>query len=98
MKLACVPSQLDFLMVALIPKASGGERTIGICPSALRIMSKLIRRIYGSSWLRANDRPYLFGRKGISALSCIWRQALTTEHATYFGQSAATAMLDIAKA
>ena len=44
------------------------------------------------------DRPYVYGRKGRSALTCAWRQSLLAEHATYMGQTAASSLLDIAKA
>eukprot|EP00973_Karenia_brevis_P065411 9087535-Karenia_brevis.AAC.1 len=96
--LGFIPAALAYLLIALIPKASGGERPIGIFPSFLRIMSKVIRMTYCKKWLAKNDRSYLFGRKGRSALTCVWQKALLAEHATYRGVCAASAMLDIVKA
>ena len=96
--LGLLPASLDWLIVALIPKTDGGERPIGICPSPLRLMSKLIRGSYGKFWATKNDRPYLFGKKGKSALACVWRKSLMAECAVYVGLSAAASLLDIAKA
>ena len=87
-----VPSQLEWLFISLIPKASGGERPIGIFPSINSLTSKIIWLAYGVVWARLHDRPYIFGRKGWSALTCAWKQSLVAEHATYTGRSAASSL------
>ena len=96
--LGLLPAALDWLIVALISKTDGGERPICIFPSPLRLMSKLIRGSYGKHWATKQDRPYLFGKKGKSALACVWRKSLFAEFAVYVGLSAAASLLDIAKA
>ena len=76
----------------------GGERPIGIFPSFVRVISRIIRYKYGRFWLQQNDRPFLYGRKGRSALQCVWRQAAICEHATYLGKVAIAILIDIIKA
>ena len=46
----------------------------------------------------AGRRSYVYGRKGRSALTCAWRQAAIAEHATYIGNHAVSALLDIERA
>ena len=62
--LGLLPKALDWIIIALIPKSEGGERPIGISPSPLRLMSKLIRGTYGNWWAEKHDRPFIYGRKG----------------------------------
>eukprot|EP00973_Karenia_brevis_P017929 2463945-Karenia_brevis.AAC.1 len=41
--LGLMPDDLDLLLIALIPKRAGGDRPIGIFPSIIRLLSKLMR-------------------------------------------------------
>lgn len=96
--LGLVPEQVEWLFIAFIPQALGGERPIGIFTSFIRVVSKIIRLTYSSIWLRLNDRQYIYGRKGRSAITCAWRHSFLAEHATYTGRYVAAVLLDIAKA
>lgn len=59
-----LPELLQLLLVALIPKPTGGDRPIGIFPTCIRIISKLLRRSYGVKWLEKHNRDYMYGAKG----------------------------------
>lgn len=96
--LGVLPSQIDLLIISLIPKPSGGNRPIGIFPTCLHIISKLLRRSYGTRSLEQHARDYMYGAKGRSALDCAWLKAFQAEHARIVGWHSAAALLDLQKA
>ena len=96
--LGVLPRRLDWLRIALVPKAEGGERSIWISPSFIRLTSKLLRGTVGQSWMNRNDREYLFGKKGRSASTCAWRRSAISEFAIFMCLSASSSLLGIAKA
>ena len=95
---ALIPSQMALLLVVLIPKASGGERPIGIFPTVLRLLDRWFRWSYGAQWLRGQPADPFYGQRGRTVEDAIWRQGLLTEWATASGKVALTMLFDIAKA
>ena len=81
MNLGAVPSQVALLVVVLIPKPTGGVRPIGLFPTFTRVLTRWLRRTYGSSWLAKHPRDFWYGEAGKSVEQCIWAQAAAAEYA-----------------
>ena len=60
MNLGAVPSQVALLVVVLIPKPTGGERPIGLFPTFTRVLTRWLRRTYGSAWLAKHPRDFWY--------------------------------------
>ena len=73
-----IPRQWDVLSMTLIPKASGGHRTIGIFVGAVRLWAKA-RRALCNAWEAANARAYWGAAAGKQALDPVWRWAVQAE-------------------
>ena len=67
------PGLSSDVIVALLPKPSGGRRPIGLFPWLPKVRGKL-RRATASLWEEANTRRYLYGGVGSSAETAAWKQ------------------------
>ena len=97
-RLGRVPSNLALLVIALLPKPTGGTRPIGIFPSSIRMMARWTRWSVSSVWEASHPRSYWFGEAGKSCDVCTWRQALSAEYAVEVGQSSGTGLIDMHRA
>ena len=89
-----VPNQWEVLNMSLIPKATGGHRTIGIFVGAVRLWAKA-RRGVCDEWEKRHDRPYWGAAKGKAPLDPVWRWATQAEAAPSDSQ-VAVALVDVA--
>ena len=93
-----VPSVLAMMLIALIPKADGGLRPIGLFPGSLKPMLHWTKSGLGSKWATAHRRPYFFGEQGKSCDACVWIQAAAADFATERQQAAVSVLFDLKKA
>ena len=91
------PEMIGIVIIALLPKAGGGNRPIGLCPSLIRLWMRL-RLPVAQAWQSMNDRPYLFAVEAKGADVAAWKQAARAECSAYDGLGHALALLDIIKA
>ena len=91
------PEQVRTILVAQIPKASGGRRPIGLLPGLVRIWERL-RKPVVEVWRRSVERDYNWAAKGRSAQTAVWRQALRDEAAIARGKMTAATLVDLVKA
>ena len=98
LRMGAAPEIIELLIVLLLPKATGGDRPIGLFPTCIRVLNRWLRTTYGEMWRAANDRDYFYGSKGKGALVCNWRVAAFAEYAKAVGKHAIAAFLDIVKA
>ena len=73
-----LPPQLATLGMPMLPKATGGFRTIGLFAGLVRIWAK-VRRTECDAWEAAHDRPYWGAGKGRRPLDPVWRWAADAE-------------------
>ena len=92
------PSKLATVLMLLLPKSSGGWRTIGIFTSVVRLYMRWTRRHITDLWERTFVRPYWFGQRGSTCQQCTWRLSMVGEYARATGQAAASSLVDLAKA
>eukprot|EP00973_Karenia_brevis_P084642 11745329-Karenia_brevis.AAC.1 len=78
--------------MTLLPKDSGGWRTIGIFTSVVRAFMRWTRRQVTSRWEAKFVRPYWFGQSGKTCQQCTWNLSLAGEYARYTGQAAGSAL------
>ena len=88
----------SLVIVALLPKSSGGLRPIGLFPWLPKVWAKA-RRDTVAEWEALNSRGYLFAGAGRGADHAVWKQAARAEWAgivkhTDFGM----AFFDLVKA
>ena len=91
------PSMIGIVIIALLPKAGGGNRPIGLCPSLIRLWMKL-RLPVAQAWQSQHDRPYFFAGEAKGADVAAWKQAARAECSACDGLGHALALLDIIKA
>ena len=91
------PKMIGIVIIALLPKAGGGNRPIGLCPSLIRLWMRL-RLPVAQAWQAANDRPYFFAGEAKGADVAAWKQAARAEISAYEKLGHALALLDIIKA
>ena len=91
------PQKIGIVIIALLPKAGGGNRPIGLCPSLIRLWMR-IRLPVAQAWQAANDRPYFFAGEAKGADVAAWKQAARAEISAYTKLGHALALLDIIKA
>ena len=98
LRLGVIPGSINVLIVRLLPKAAGGERPIGLFPSATRLLARWLRRTVGEHWALANSRSYFYSTKGMSSSICAWRSAAIVEYGKLIGREVWHVLLDIVKA
>jgi hypothetical protein len=91
------PAQVQQILVALIPKADGGRRPIGLLPTLVRIWER-VRKPAVASWRCSVTRSYNWAAKGRSPQAAVWRLALQDEAAAARGEESAASLLDLVKA
>ena len=92
------PVAIGVVLIALLPKADGGLRPIGLFPSIIRIWMR-IRLPVAQKWLRENERPFFFASAGKGAPVATWKQSARAELAAADpGLDYAAALLDLVKA
>jgi ribonuclease HI len=96
-RLGIWPQQVQQILVALIPKADGGRRPIGLLPTIVRIWEK-VRRPIMSSWRCSTERSYNWAARGRSPQAAVWKVALQDEAALTRGERSAAGLVDLAKA
>ena len=74
------PQHSSLVVIALLAKAGGGLRPIGLFPWLPKVWAKL-RRGVAAEWEIANDRSYLYGGAGRGADHATWKQSAWAEHA-----------------
>ena len=75
---------IGIVIIALLPKAGGGTRPIGLCPSLIRVWMRL-RLPVAQAWQAMNDRPYFFAGEAKGADVAAWKQAARAECSAYDG-------------
>ena len=91
------PSQISAILIALIPKSSGGTRPIGLLAALVRLWER-VRKPIVAEWRKTVERSYNWAAKGKSPQAAVWRLALRTEAAMARGEESAAALIDLAKA
>ena len=89
-KLGVWPSQISAILIALIPKNSGGTRPIGLLAALVRLWER-VRKPIVAEWRRTVERSYNLAAKGKSPQAAVWRLALRTEAARARGEESAAA-------
>ena len=84
-------------MIVLLPKPDGGNRPIGLFPSAIRLwMRARVKAL--RQWERENSRPGLYGSSGMGAAKAAWKSAWHAETTAAANGAYTQAMLDLVKA
>ena len=91
-----LPRQVELVMIALLPKASGGWRPIGLFPGIYRLWGRC-RRPWAVAWERAHDRHYYAAGQHTGAGDVVWRQAVLSEAGVQQGFCSASVLWDMAK-
>jgi ribonuclease HI len=91
------PQQVQQILIALIPKADGGRRPIGLLPTLIRIWEK-VRRPIMATWRCSVERSYNWAARGRSPQAAVWKVALQDEAALTRGERSAAGLVDLAKA
>ena len=91
------PLAIGHVMIALLAKATGGFRPIGLFPSLVRIWMRA-RLPDATAWQALWNRPWLYAGPGRGADVAAWKQAARAESAAAFGLDYAAALLDLVKA
>lgn len=79
---------------ALIPKAEGGLRPIGLFRGVYRLWARA-RGPEAAGWERTHDRAYFSDRESNGALDTVWDQAFRAERNTADGSAAASVLVDM---
>ena len=95
-QLGVLPSQVQRLLIFLIPKATGGRRPIMLAPALYRWWARA-RRPLAERWEADNDHPFFAASKGRTAIDPVYRRAVRAEAATAEGKCVVTGLWDIAK-
>ena len=85
------------LIMAGIPKASGGCRLIGILPTLLRLWGR-IRRPISDAWEASTPHDMFWGGRGKSTTDAAFDSMLRAECMTFRGGGSATVLTDLYKA
>lgn len=88
------PRQIALVVAALLPKAKGGHRAIGLMPAAYRVWAKARRRL-SDEWELRHVRPYLAATKGNGAVDTMWRLGARQEAGVGEGMQAAAIAEDL---
>eukprot|EP00974_Lingulodinium_polyedra_P092128 8927735-Lingulodinium_polyedra.AAC.1 len=90
------PAQLAWVVMALLSKATGGYRPIGIFPMLYRLYGRLRLPIFRAWECRFELDEFACG-PGKAAADTVWRQAIAAESATATGGHAGALLLDMQK-
>ncbi len=88
------PRQVSMIVAALLPKATGGYRPIGMAPAIYRLWAKA-RRAEADAWERRHPRPFFSATKGNGPADSVWRLAAQQEAGVADGHVAATVSEDV---
>ena len=91
------PTVITDVLIALLPKSSGGLRPIGIFPTLIRVWFRLRAPVI-RAWERAHERPYFFAGCGKGADVALWLQAAHLESAALAKRASAASLVDLVKA
>ena len=89
-----MPRQIERVLVALLPKASGGFRPIGLFPSLYRLWGR-VRRPMAARWEQSHSRDYFAAGQYAGATDVVWRQAVLSEAGALSGQVAFSVLWDM---
>eukprot|EP00959_Pyramimonas_sp_CCMP1952_P109093 2281568-Pyramimonas_sp.AAC.1 len=92
--LAEPPPQLQWVLMALLPAASKGYRTIGIFSMFYRVSGK-IRLSYARAWMGKFDHPWFSCGPGRSPSDVVWRQRVRSEASKASGDASAGLFWDL---
>ena len=93
---ACLPRQIEKVLIALLPKSSGGFRPIGLFPAVYRLWGRSRRRL-AKEWELAHYRSYFVAGQHAGATDVVWRQSVRAEAGTLQGECAASVLWDMSK-
>ena len=86
------------VLVALLPKTSGGRRSIGLFAWLPKVWAKA-RRSAATAWEAANSRPWLYAGPSKGAAVAAWKQGARGELASYVPSAQyGMALVDLVKA
>ena len=92
------PSFTSLVIIALLPKPTGGLRPIGLFPWLPKVWAKA-RRNLALAWEQQVTRPYLYAGPGRGADHAAWKQAARAEHASTIRSAAyGMTLIDLVKA
>ena len=91
-----LPETMRVLQLALLAKAAGGFRPIGLFSSGYRLWGRAPRNM-ASDWEAAHPRQYLAASAFNGASDVVWRQSLRSELGVRKKQAAATLLWDLRK-
>ena len=89
------PPCISAVVTALIPKARGGVRPIGLFSGAYRLWARA-RRPEAAEWERRHHRQFFAAREGNGALDAVWTQAMRNEGGAHKKQFTASLLVDLA--
>ena len=93
------PEAAELVLIALLPKAEGGYRAIGLLPFLPRLWMRTRKNI-AAEWEESMQKPYLCAGKKKGATVAAWKQGFRAELAAESGRSVnyCDALLDLVKA
>ena len=93
--LCVMPSEIQTVEIALIPKPKGGHRPIGVYSSLERLHGKA-RQDDINLWMAGNAREYFANSRGSGAFDVVWAQAVRAESAKTKGRHYCALLWDLA--
>ncbi len=91
-----MPRQIELVLIALLPKGSGGYRPIGLFPAAYRLWGRC-RRPLAAKWELDNERPYFAAGRHAGATDVVWRSSVRGECGVLQDEGSAAILWDMAK-
>ena len=93
------PAAAELILIALLPKAEGGFRAIGLLPLLPRLWMRTRKNI-AAEWEDSMQKPYLYAGKKMGATVAAWKQGFRAELAAESGRAVnyCEALLDLVKA
>ena len=89
------PPCISSVVTALIPKAKGGVRPIGLFSGSYRLWARA-RRPEAADWERKCHRKYFSAREGNGALDAVWTQSMRNERGALNKKFTASLLVDLA--
>ena len=92
------PEAAELVLIALLPKAEGGFRAIGLLPLLPRLWMRTRKQI-AADWEESQQKPYLYAGKKMGATVAAWKQGFRAELAAAYGRTVnyCEALLDLVK-
>ncbi len=91
-----VPKVIDQVLMAMIAKAGGGVRGIGLIAGLLRLWARMRRPVI-RRWELEHKRDYIWSAAGKPADRAVWANAAASEAAVYKKASSVSILMDIKK-